>query len=158
GRQVRVDQGEGVGQMGGVELVVVGDDQVNAGVTGNFGRFDARDPAIHGDDQRLLAVGRGTQVGDRLVVEPVSLLDAVRDVAADVGAQGLEHVPQDGAGGNAVDVVVAVDDDRLALADGQGEAVGGADQPGNEARVMQVGEPGLEEGAGGVELRGAAAE
>ena len=46
--------------------------------------------------------------GDRLGIKAVALFEAVGDVGGDVGPGLFEGVVQDGRGGDAVDVVVAV--------------------------------------------------
>src|SRR5205807_4320295 len=98
------------------DRVVVGDDQLDPQLAGQLRLADCGDPAIHRDDQRGGALqGQSPQ---RLAVDPVALLDAVRDVIGDVpGAGQLQAGPQQARTADAVDVIIAVNDDPTAAPD-----------------------------------------
>ena len=102
-------------------LVVVGDDHVDAALLELPDPDVGADPVVDRDDHagRLL---RGQEVRDRLLVERVPVLGAVGDVPGDVRAGEPEEVDEDDGADHAVDVVVAVDQDALALADGSRRA------------------------------------
>ncbi len=95
----------------GRRVMVVGDDQVDAELLRELRLGDRGDAAVHGDHD-LRAVGR--ELAQRGRVEAVALLVAVRDVRADRNAKVPERAHEDGRAGDAVDVVVPVDDDALA--------------------------------------------
>jgi hypothetical protein len=114
--------------------VVVGDDQVHAAVAGDLGLLDGGDAAVDRDDQLRALVA---QLGQRLGVQAVAFLDAVGDVELGVPAEHADRVPQDAGGRDAVDVVVAVDDDLLLVPDRPGDPVGGLGDAGQGVRVVQ---------------------
>ena len=86
---------------------------------------------------------------DRFRVDAVALVDAVGHVSAHVGVGrgGLERVIEDARGGDAVDVVVAVDHDALPVAHGLHDALGGAGDAGQARRVVQIAQRRIEESA-----------
>ena len=102
--------------------MMIRDDQIHAAVFGDFGLLDGGHAAVDGDDEFGALIA---DLGDGLGVEAVTFLNAVRDVKLDLAAQQGDGVPEDAGGGDAVDIVVAVDDDRFAVADGLGDALGG---------------------------------
>src|SRR5688572_16111960 len=108
-----------------VPLMVISDDQVNSALAADLGLLDGGDAAVDRDDQPRAV---GADLGEGLFVEAVAFFDAVGDVVVDFAAELADRVPEDGSGGDAVDVVIAVDDDLLSVADGLGDAVGGAGQ------------------------------
>src|SRR5438552_176368 len=92
-------------------MVVVGDDEIDAELARERGLAHGGDAAVDGhDDARPI---RG-ELAERLAVEAVPLLVAVRDVRADDRAELAERTDEDRRAGDAVDVVVPVDDDALA--------------------------------------------
>ena len=86
-------------------------------------------------------------------VEAVTFVDAVGDVAGDGGFGEVEGVIEDGGCGDAVDVVVAVDDDGLVVVDGLADALCGLICAGEQGGVVKVFERWREEVGGG--FRGA---
>src|SRR5579884_1268384 len=125
-----------------VPLMMVGDDQINAPVLGDLGLLDGGDAAIDGDDELRAGIANLLQ---RLVVQPVPLVNAVRDVEVNVAAQHGDGVPEDGGGGDAVYVVVAIDDDPLLVAHRLGHPLGGFAQVRDRKRIVQALEAGAEE-------------
>ena len=108
--QARMDDHVGRRELG-ADRVVVGDDQLDAQLARERGLGDRRDAAVDRDDQRVrLRLG---QLAEGLGVDAVAFLDPVRDVVDDVAGTGqLQAGPEDARAADAVDVVVAVDDDR----------------------------------------------
>ena len=95
-------------------LVVVGDDDVDAERPCVCDLVDRRDPAVGGDQEASAALG---QPVDRLAAEAVAVLDAPGDKPVALGASVAQGADEDRGGGGAVDVVVAVDRDRLLRGD-----------------------------------------
>ena len=118
-----------------VPFVMVGDDQVDAALAGDAGGFDGGDAAVDADNQpgSLLA-----NLLDRLGVQAITFFQPMRNVEIDHAAEVSDGVPENGAGGDAVDVVVAVDDDLLLVANGPGHALGRLGEARNAGRIMQA--------------------
>ena len=138
-------------------LVVVGDDQIDAELFGDLRLIDGGDAAVDGDDEgRAVAV----ELFDGLAVEAVALVDAVGDVGLDAFggvAEGDECVPEDGGGGDAVDVVVAVDGELFTGLHGFRDPFCGVGDAGKGGGVDQVLELGPQELACGLNVVGAEA-
>ncbi len=98
---------------------------------------DRGDPAVEGD-QHPGAVGG--DLLDRLEVQPVPLVDPVRDVGRDLGPELAQEQVQQRGRADAVDVVVAVEGDLLPLAHRPGEPLDRRRHPLHRERVGQVGE------------------
>ena len=80
------------------------------------------DAAVDGDEQCYL-IGKGAIDGGDM--QSVALGEAVGLVEFDGCSEGLEEMVAQGARGGAIDIVVAVDADGLALCDGLEDAFGG---------------------------------
>jgi len=102
--------------------------------------FDCGDSAVDGDNELRPGVA---ELGEGFGVEAITFFDAVRDIEIAGSAQGADGVPEDGGGGDAVDVVVAVDNYFLFIPNGLRDAVGGLAQAGNQKRIGE----GLEAGS-----------
>ena len=76
----------------------------------------------------------------------------------DVPAEGAEHFEQQGGGGDAVHVVIAEDDEGFVALAGLEEALDGGGHVGQQERIGQLLEPGLEEAGDGGRLAQAAVE
>ena len=109
-----VDDGGGVRQAGGGE-VVVGDDDVDADGARVGHGLDVSHAAIDGDEERGAAPPEHV---DRAVVEAVSLVHPVRDVVQDVQPAPAERLHEQRRSGYAVGVEVAVHGDGLSGAAG----------------------------------------
>ncbi len=92
-------------------MVVIGDDEVDAQLACQLRFTDGGDAAVDRDDH-FRPVGRELADGRR--VEPVALLVAIRDVRGYDDAELTESADEDGGAGDAVDVIVPIDDDALA--------------------------------------------
>ena len=119
-----------------VDMVVIRDQELDAERL-RMTRRPLRGRAAIDGDHHSHAVRR--QCGQRFVVEPVALLDAVGHVEAQVGirARSLDRPPQDGGGRDAVGVVIAVDGDAPAGAHRGLEALGHGRGAGERARRVQ---------------------
>ena len=94
--------------------VMVRDDDVEAAFfrLGHLG--DGRDPAVDGEDEPAALVG---EPGERLAADAVAFVEATRQMPGDLGAELAQEENGERGGGDAVDVVVAVDADPAALLD-----------------------------------------
>jgi hypothetical protein len=135
--------------------MVIGDDEIDAALFGDLSGFYGGDAAVDGDDELGAAVD---DLAEGVGIEAVAFFEAVGDVEVDFAAQDVDGVPEDGGGGDAVDVVVAVDDDFFAVADGAGDAVGGFGEVGNGGGVVEIIGAGGEKGLAGLGIAQAAVE
>jgi hypothetical protein len=106
----RVHHGEAFGQHLRW-MVVVGDDEVDPERTRQRRFADRGDAAVDRDDDARSVRG---ELAQRLLVEAVALLVAVRDVRTDHDTELPEGAHEDRRTGDAVHVVVPIDDDALA--------------------------------------------
>jgi hypothetical protein len=123
-------------------FVMIGDNQIDALIAHHFRLLNRSNAAIDRDDHL------GSLIANRrecFGVEAISFVDAVGNVIIDFAAEGFDGVPENGGGGDAIDVVIAVDDDFFLIADGAGDALGGEGQVWDEGRVGQSFGAGAEE-------------
>ncbi len=92
--------------------VMVGDDHVDAQFVGAAHHFGGADAGIHADDQLDALCGRGLH---HFRAHAVAVLQTVRHVIAGDAAGELDGLREQHHGGGAVHVVVAVDQDLLAV-------------------------------------------
>ncbi len=130
-------------RQGGTDLVMVGDDKLQAQFAGQGRLGDAADSAIDADQQSLRVFL--VQLPDGVAIEPVSLFEARRDVEVDAASRQLDAVPQEGRGRHAVDVVIAVDRDAALRTDGRNDPIGGVRDSRQDFRIVQAGELGVQE-------------
>ena len=149
-RQTGMDDGEAIGKHGriAVPIVMVGDDQIDAALASDEGGFDGGDAAIDGDDEFGAVVD---DLGQGLGIQAVSFVDAMGNVGFDFSAEEGDGVPENAGGGDAIDVVIAVDDDFFRVGDGLGDAPGGGGETGQEGRLGQGAQAGGKKALGGVE-------
>ena len=95
----------------------------------------AADAAVDRDDQ-LHALG--VQPFDRRRLQAVAVAQPLGNEVDDVAAEHLERAPQDHGGGDAVDVVVAVDRDPLAPRERPLEPLDRRVHAGEPERIVQV--------------------
>ena len=117
--------------------VVVDDDHVHAELAGACDLGHAGDAAVERDEEAGALAG---DAFDGAEVEPVALVDAVRDVGPGWSADGVEEEGEKRGGADAVDVVVAVEGDLLCLDDGAGEPLDGRGHALHPEGVGEVGE------------------
>ncbi len=134
------------------EIVVVGDDEIEAGLAGFEGRLEGGDAAVDRDDN---PGALGGELDQGVAVQPVALIEPVGCVGRDhrLGVDAAQRVVEDGRRGDAVGVVVAVDDDRLASAEGVKESRRGAVEVREPRGVVQLRQSRLAEGPGGLRVR-----
>ncbi len=124
---------------------MVGDDEVNAQGPRLRRRFVGADAAVHRHDQ---PGALRMQPFDGLRLETVAVLVAVRHEVRDLAADELDRAAQDDRGGNAVHVVVAVHDNRLASRDRRQQPIDRRAHVGQEKRIMELAQVGREKAAG----------
>ena len=139
---VGVDHGDGAGQPG-LGLVVIDDDDVQAGRGGGLQGTVGAGAAIHGHDHGDAAFPESQE---RRLVGSVAFAQAVRDIGLAAAADGGEKTGQQGRRRGPVHVVIAEHRDAFARHDGGGEASGpllhapelaGIGQQGFERRVEE---------------------
>src|SRR5689334_21006268 len=96
-------------------LVVIGDDQFHAAAGEGFGLVNCSDAAIDADNQ-LGAVF--DELSQRFGVEAVAFFQSLGNVVVHIAAQQRDGVPENRGGGDAIDVVIAVDHNFFAIAYG----------------------------------------
>ena len=105
----------------------------------------AGDSAVDGDHKAGMFFGG--EPSERIGIDAVTFFDAVRNVVADVrGAGDLEAFPEDAGAADAVDVVVAIDHDSTAVANGLHDEAGGGGGAGDLFGVGEGAEFGIEIG------------
>ena len=106
-----------------MQLVVIGDDELEPDLARVLRLMDRRHSAVDGHD-RLDPLA--AQRVERLAVQSVALCDPVRHIGAHrrVRRDRPQHVPEDRRRHDAVDVVVAVDRDALACAQRVADGLG----------------------------------
>ena len=132
-----------------LHLVVIGDDQFDADFAGDLRFLHAANPAIDGDEQ-LLPLRR--QFADGLGIQPVALVESMRDVIPDVGPEFLEHRHQDGRAGRTVHIVITVHNDFAARLHGAPNPRGGVVDPRQQFGWVQRAHRGMQEALGHVRL------
>jgi hypothetical protein len=129
-----VDHDRGVRQPF-LDLVVVGDDQLQAQPAGLLRLGQAADPAIDRNHHRRPRLG---DLPQGFGVEPVALLQAVRHVEVGLAPQQAQGLPEDSRPREAVHVIVAVHAHPPAGPEGVVEAAGGLREPGQQGRLVQA--------------------
>jgi hypothetical protein len=114
--------------------VMVRDDDVEAAFLrlGHLG--DGCDPAVDGEDEPAALVG---EPGERLAADPITLVEATRQMPGDLCAELAQEEDRERSGGDAVDVVVAVDADPAALLDGRTDLRAGGLHVAEQERVVR---------------------
>ena len=138
GIDLRVDDRDGVRQLLS-GLVMVGDDDVDAAAHGLVDGVAAGDAAVDGDEH-----AGGSEGVERLLErfrrEAVPVVEPVRNERVDICAVLPQDEGEQSAGGNAVSVVVAVDQNGFFVGDGVPQPFGGILNTGEPVRVAEVGE------------------
>ena len=133
GRQVRLGQ------------VMVRDDDVDAQFVGAAHDFGGADAGIHADDQLHALFGGGLHY---FGTHAVAVLQAVRHVIGGDAAGQFEGLGKQHDAGSAIHVVIAVDQDALALADGARDALDSGRHVAQGHRIVQFFEGRMQEPAG----------
>ena len=115
--------------------MVIDDDDVDAAFARQVQRVEGGDAVVDGDDEAGAESDRFVHAG-RLESVPVDVAVGQQVVAA--AAHVFEKVEQQGGAAHAVDVVIAVDDDRFVPANGALDAFGATLKVGEQFRRMQA--------------------
>ena len=154
----RIEYGHGFGDAHRmVREMVVGDDEVHSQGFCLGGGGEGADAGVYADDETDAGGGGLSQDAG---LHAVAFAQAVGDVVGDDGGSVFGGDPFDGGleqdgGGGSVDVVVAVDEDGFAGADGVLDAGYGQVHAQHEHGVDEVVEGWVEEGLGGCWVRDA---
>ncbi|TPW16976.1 MAG: hypothetical protein FD129_554 [bacterium] len=119
---------------GGRRLVMIEDDEIDAGIARRQRRLDRRDAAIDADDEARTPFGGGGEAGR---ADPVAVAHPVRQEVADLPPHHAQHAHQEGGADHPVDIVVAVDQDRFPGIDGAPGSFGGGGHVGKLERVVE---------------------
>ena len=124
--------------------MVVADDEVDALAVGVFDAFHGLDAAVEGDDEFEAVVGR---IVDAFDGDAIAFLVAVGDVELDLLLleERLEVGVDHRHGSGAVHIIVAIDQDFLAVVDGLKHAFDGLVHVLHEEGVVELRERGAEE-------------
>ena len=139
-----IDHGDRVRQRA-LGLVMVGDDEVDPQLSRPLGRVVPADAAVDRHDDVDLV---GMESIDRRRLESVAVPQAFGDEVNHLPAEHLERPPQDDGRGDAVDVVVAVDRNPLAVRERPLEPRHGAVHVRQQKRVVEVVERRVEKAIG----------
>ena len=122
--------------------MVIGDDQVQSQASGGFSGGESANAAVHADDQPdSLLCGPGEDPG----LHPVPVVNAVRQMEADLAPQHLNRGFQEYDRGGAIGVIVAIDQNLFALADRRLDAVYRLGHAAHGKGVQQILDVGREE-------------
>ena len=124
-RLIGIDDGQRLGHAIGTGQVMVGDDQIDAQALRRFRGREGADAHVDADDQ---ANAGGGGALDHVVAHVVAFANAVRHVEVGRAAAEFDRGLQNDDRHGAVDVVVAVDQNRLFAFDGGVDAVDGGAQ------------------------------
>ncbi len=125
--------------------MVVGHDDVEPHLTSERDLRVSGDTAVNGDDELGPDVAREPHAA---VGQPVSLIESVRDVEVDAATDGLKTPLHQNDGGNAIDVVVAANQDSLAVVDSAAESLERRVDIRKEEGIAELGAIGPEERIG----------
>ena len=132
--QAGMDDRVGIGKRL-VILVMIGNHQADTKIACCLRRLVAGNPAIdRNDDFGALLV----QASDAVGMDPVTLVKPIRDVKAWPGTGKTKGFEQNGTATHAVDIVIAVHPDRLAVAASVGKQGRGLFDPGKSVGKMEA--------------------
>ena len=115
--------------------MMIGDNQFQPEPPGCFRLSDAADAAVDGDDQRSAAHRERFQ---RLVVQAVAFVDAMRHVIGNLSADERQAFIEQRRAGNSIGVVIAIDDDRPSRTHRLNQSFGGFRRAGQLVGLAQV--------------------
>ena len=90
--------------------MVIGDDEIEPEGFGGLGGGKGADAGIDADDETHALRGCGFE---HLIAHTVAFAETMRDVKTDFAAEHFNGCFEQNGGGGAIDVIVAVDQDRL---------------------------------------------
>ncbi len=126
--------------------VMIGDDQVEVEPCGFVGGGEGADAGVDADDESHTIT---CSMREHLRLHAVAVAQAMRDVEADGATENLDSGLEQNDGGSAVDVVVAVDEDRFTRGDGLLDTFDRDSHPVERIWIEQVVQRGMEELRGG---------
>ena len=124
---------------------MIRDDQIEPERAGCAARLDASDAAVDRDDQMHPL---GCEAIERRRLQSIAIPQTLGDEMDDVSAKQFERASQNNRGGDAVDVVIAVNGDALAFGDRGKDAID-RDVPCRSARTDRANRPAKGSGTGG---------
>jgi hypothetical protein len=130
--------------------VVVEDDDIHATSFEPRDGIDAVGTTIDSEQQGGWVLFQA--ILDSFLAEAIALVHSVREVVAEFPAEGREHFEQESGGGDAVDIVIAEDDNRFTVFTGPKQAVDCGGHIGKEERIGEVFESWLEKIGDGLGL------
>lgn len=130
--------------------VVVGNDPVQPEGPARLHLRHGAHAAVHGDHQGRPPGRR--QFADAVQMQAIAVVEAVRDEEPHVGPELVQHAHQQRRGGDAVDVVVAIDADRLVPGQGLADPRHGGGHPLQQEGIGRPG-PGRIQAPGQVTAR-----
>jgi nucleotide-binding universal stress UspA family protein len=137
-----IDQRNAIGASTGSLMVIQNEDVDTAGANG-FNLFAGICSAVDSDEEAGIVLLEASLHPAQ--AETVTLLDAVREEARDAGAKGGEESFQQGEGGYAVHIIVAIENDLLICLNSLEHPPGGGFHLAEEEGIAQVFQPGLKE-------------
>jgi len=129
--------------------VVVGDDYVDREFIGAPHDFRCANAGVHADNQ-LDAVGGG--LFHRVGAHPVAIAQPVRDEELGRAPRHFDRFFEDDHGGGAIHVVIAIDQDALAVRYGAPQPRDGFGHAAQRPGRVQIGEGGQQEAARGFRI------
>jgi hypothetical protein len=141
-----VNDGRSFGQLGG-KFVVIGDDQFQTDFASEHRFLEAGNAAIDRNDERSAAL---IERAEGVAIQAIPLFEPIGHVIRDVGTQQAQARIQNGRSGDTVGVVIAIDDDLAAVANGRINAVRGGGRSREQIGIAEARELGVEKRAGGL--------
>ena len=127
-------------------FVVIDDDEVDAAGREPGGFLVRTGPAVERDNKGGLPGGEDAV--ESVAAQAVAFGLAEREEPTGLESERGKEAVEDGEGGDAIDVIVAVEDDIFAAFDGEGDPAGGGFKSGRSQRIRQRGEARVEEVVG----------
>ena len=103
-----------------LELMMIGDDQLQPQPACLFGFCQAADAAVHCNHYRCTRPGNFTEC---ITIQAITFLEPVGHVKIGLAAEQVEYLPEDGRPRGAVHIVIAVNANPLSLANRCHEAI-----------------------------------
>ncbi len=134
-----MDDSVALRQIVAMKIVMIGNDQIDVAIGGDFCGGNGGYAAIDSDDQIRATIA---DFCDGIGVESVTFFQAMRNIVLSHPAKGADRVPQNTGGGDPVDVVITVDDDLLSIGNRFGDSLRGTVQAGEQRWLVQTIEAG----------------
>ena len=125
----------------GLRQVVVGDDEVESEGFSGFRSGKGANAGVHTDDEADAFASGDLKY---FTLHSVAFAQAMRDVESDNSTESLDGGFEEDDGCGSVDVVVTIDKDGLAGADGSLDALDSGGHPEHEVGIVQMIESGRE--------------